>query len=37
MENPTAISIEEIEVSRGDSITVKMAPGGGFAISLLKL
>ncbi|MEC7771377.1 MAG: glycoside hydrolase family 97 protein [Bacteroidota bacterium] len=34
--NPTAISIEEIDISKGSSLTVQMAEGGGFAISLMK-
>jgi len=35
--NPTAIAIEEIDISKGSSVTVQLAEGGGFAISLLKI
>ncbi len=35
-ENPTAYVIEEKVVTRNDEITLDMAPGGGFAISLIK-
>ena len=34
--NPTGISIEEIKISKGSSLTVPMVEGGGFAISLIK-
>jgi len=34
-DNPTAIIIEEFEADAGTSITVPLAEGGGFAISLL--
>src|SRR6056297_518091 len=34
--NPTAIAIEEIDISNGSSVTVQLAEGGGFAISLIK-
>ena len=35
-ENPTAITIETKEISKGSSLDVRLAPGGGLAISLLK-
>ncbi len=35
--NPTAIAIEEIDISKGSSVTVQLAEGGGFAISLVKI
>jgi hypothetical protein len=35
-ENPTAIEIEEIKIKKGEDLTVVMAPGGGFALSLIK-
>jgi hypothetical protein len=34
--NPTAITIEDIDIGKDSSLTVQMAEGGGFAISLLK-
>ncbi|WP_437396771.1 glycoside hydrolase family 97 protein [Flagellimonas lutimaris] len=34
--NPTTISIEEINISKGSPLTVQLAEGGGFAISLMK-
>jgi len=34
--NPTAINIEEIDISPGSSLTIPLAEGGGFAISLMK-
>ena len=33
--NPTGISIEDINISKGTSLTVPMVEGGGFAISLM--
>ena len=33
--NPTAIEIEHLEIQKGDSISLKLAEGGGFAISLI--
>lgn len=35
-DNPTAIDIEEIEIDQSSSLTIQLAEGGGFAISLLK-
>lgn len=35
-DNPTAINIEEIEIDNSSSLTIQLAEGGGFAISLLK-
>ena len=35
--NPTAITIEDVAISKGSSMTIPMAEGGGFAISLMKL
>ena len=35
-ENPTSFRIEKREIKKGDQIDIKMASGGGFAISLLK-
>ncbi|WP_228235487.1 glycoside hydrolase family 97 protein [Allomuricauda sp. M10] len=35
-DNPTAISIEKIEVNKGSNLSVHLAEGGGFAISLMK-
>ncbi len=35
-DNPTAISIEKIEVNKGSDLSVHLAEGGGFAISLMK-
>ncbi len=35
-DNPTAIDIEEIEIDSSSSLTIQLAEGGGFAISLLK-
>lgn len=34
--NPTAITIDTLDIGRDSSITVQMAEGGGFAISLIK-
>ena len=34
--DPTAIDIENIEVNKNSSLNIKLAEGGGFAISLLK-
>ncbi|MDG1570751.1 glycoside hydrolase family 97 protein [Robiginitalea sp. M366] len=34
--NPTDIAIEETEIAKGDTRTFALAPGGGFAISLLR-
>tara|TARA_Y100001933_G_scaffold115760_1_gene115641 strand:- start:12450 stop:14381 length:1932 start_codon:yes stop_codon:yes gene_type:complete len=34
--NPTAITIENLDIGKDSSITVQMAEGGGFAISLIK-
>ncbi|MCK0160215.1 glycoside hydrolase family 97 protein [Allomuricauda sp. F6463D] len=34
--NPTAIAIENINIDKGSTLTVPMAEGGGFAISLIK-
>jgi len=34
--NPTAIDIEDIEIKKGSSLTIQLAEGGGFAISLMK-
>ncbi|MBO6793039.1 MAG: glycoside hydrolase family 97 protein [Balneolaceae bacterium] len=35
-DNPTSIEIEEIEIDSSSSLTIQLAEGGGFAISLLK-
>lgn len=35
-ENPTAIDIESIAISKGSTLSVDLAEGGGFAISLLR-
>ncbi|MEJ2595974.1 MAG: glycoside hydrolase family 97 protein [bacterium] len=35
-ENPTDISIRKMDITWGESLQLKMAAGGGFAISLLK-
>lgn len=35
-DNPTAYVIEKLQVSNNDEITLDMAPGGGFAISLMR-
>ena len=35
-DNPTAIEIKQQSIKKGDDLTIKMAPGGGFAISLTK-
>jgi Glycoside hydrolase 97. len=35
-DNPTAISIKKIEVNKGSNLSVHLAEGGGFAISLIK-
>ena len=34
--NPTALEIESLEVTRGQSHTFRLAEGGGFAVSLLR-
>lgn len=34
--NPEALVIEQLEIKNGDSQTITLAPGGGFAISLIK-
>ncbi|MCU4163984.1 glycoside hydrolase family 97 protein [Carboxylicivirga caseinilyticus] len=34
--NPTLYNITKKEIKKGDSIQIKLAPGGGFAISLIK-
>lgn len=34
--NPSAITIDTLDIGRDSSITVQMAEGGGFAISLIK-
>ena len=36
-ENPLDIIIEKIEVSKGSNLSVKLAEGGGFAISIKKV
>ncbi len=35
-DNPTSITIEEVEIDSSSSLTIQLAEGGGFAISLLK-
>ena len=35
-ENPTTYEISSEDIAQGDRMRIKMAPGGGFAISLLK-
>jgi hypothetical protein len=35
-ENPTAINIRKIEIANQTNLKLKLAPGGGFAISILK-
>ena len=35
-DNPTSIVIESIDIDANTELTVDLAPGGGFAISLLK-
>ncbi|MFD0863239.1 glycoside hydrolase family 97 protein [Sungkyunkwania multivorans] len=35
-DNPTALKIEELEVDQNGSIDLKLAPGGGVAISFMK-
>ncbi|MEQ9305845.1 MAG: glycoside hydrolase family 97 catalytic domain-containing protein, partial [Marinoscillum sp.] len=35
LDNPTAVDISTMEVTKGDEISVDMASGGGFAVSLL--
>ena len=35
-DNPTAIDIESVAISKGSTLNVDLAEGGGFAISLLK-
>ncbi|GJQ62871.1 MAG: alpha-glucosidase [Melioribacteraceae bacterium] len=34
--NPTEYDIEPLEIKPGEPLTIKMAPGGGFAISFMK-
>jgi hypothetical protein len=34
--NPQAYEIEELELTNASSLKVKLAPGGGFALSLVK-
>ena len=34
--NPTDIEIEKLQISKETKLSIKLAPGGGFAISLLK-
>ncbi len=33
--NPLSLDIEKMKISKDDTITIKMAPGGGFAMSLM--
>lgn len=33
--NPLSIDMEKMQVKKGDSLNIRMAPGGGFAISLM--
>ena len=35
-DNPTSINIRKLEVSNKSKETFQLAPGGGFAISLIK-
>lgn len=35
-DNPTAYEIENIKVKPGEPLTIRMSPGGGFAISFMK-
>ena len=35
-ENPTSINIRKIEINNQPALKVKLAPGGGFAISIIK-
>ncbi len=35
-DNPTAITIDEQTIVKGDVLEIQLAPGGGFAISLMK-
>ena len=35
-ENPQAYAIEEMELKKGDKREIWLAPGGGFAISLME-
>jgi hypothetical protein len=35
-DNPQAYQIETMDVAQGDDITIAMAPGGGFALSLIQ-
>lgn len=35
-DNPTAIDIEQLDIDSSSTITIQLAEGGGFAISLLK-
>ncbi|HEY9221522.1 MAG TPA: glycoside hydrolase family 97 protein [Lutibacter sp.] len=35
-DNPTAINIRKIEISNQSNLKLKLAPGGGFAISIIK-
>ncbi|MEO0338231.1 MAG: glycoside hydrolase family 97 C-terminal domain-containing protein, partial [Bacteroidota bacterium] len=34
-DNPEAIAIEKMEINQGTNLSIGLAPGGGFAISLL--
>ncbi len=34
--NPTSINIRKIEINNQSNLKVKLAPGGGFAISIIK-
>ena len=36
-DNPTDISIEEATITRSDELEFRLAPGGGLAISLMKV
>ena len=35
-DNPTAIAIEKLDLKKGSDLSVRLAEGGGFAISLIK-
>ena len=35
-DNPTSLTIEEVAVDNSTTLTIDLAPGGGFALSLLK-
>jgi len=35
-DNPTSYAIEQSEIRKGDNLSIQMAAGGGFALSLLK-